>query len=246
MCKLKICASAALLASSLLSTPTYAALVEIIVSGSTDGSDGSITYTPGSAFTVRAVYDTSVPKNPANSTFGTATGQSALVSFELTTEMGTITYLDSSRTLASFLPVVIQLRDLGNGRQRLGVDYLAGNAQPVPGAGFSSTMSNFDPGSFAFYLAGDIGTNNIFTDDIEKLFSGIDSLPDDRSLIGGLVSATGVDKNGTGVNTILYFNDFNELSYYSINTISAVPVPAAAWLFASGLIGLIGIAKRKP
>jgi hypothetical protein len=27
--------------------------------------------------------------------------------------------------------------------------------------------------------------------------------------------------------------------------VSAVPVPAAAWLFGSGLIGLIGIARRK-
>jgi len=28
-------------------------------------------------------------------------------------------------------------------------------------------------------------------------------------------------------------------------TVSAVPVPAAVWLFGSGLIGLIGLAKRK-
>ena len=27
--------------------------------------------------------------------------------------------------------------------------------------------------------------------------------------------------------------------------VSAVPVPAAAWLFGSGLIGLLGVAKRK-
>ncbi len=27
--------------------------------------------------------------------------------------------------------------------------------------------------------------------------------------------------------------------------VSAVPVPAAVWLFGSGLIGLLGIAKRK-
>lgn len=29
-------------------------------------------------------------------------------------------------------------------------------------------------------------------------------------------------------------------------TVSAVPVPAAAWLFGSGLIGLIGLSRRKP
>jgi len=27
--------------------------------------------------------------------------------------------------------------------------------------------------------------------------------------------------------------------------VSAVPVPAAVWLFGSGLVGLVGIARRK-
>ena len=31
----------------------------------------------------------------------------------------------------------------------------------------------------------------------------------------------------------------------TLATVSAVPVPAAAWLFGSGLIGLIGVARRK-
>ena len=31
----------------------------------------------------------------------------------------------------------------------------------------------------------------------------------------------------------------------SLITVSAVPVPAAVWLFGSGLLGLIGVAKRK-
>ncbi len=31
----------------------------------------------------------------------------------------------------------------------------------------------------------------------------------------------------------------------SIIKLSAVPIPAAIWLFGSGLIGLIGIARRK-
>jgi len=29
------------------------------------------------------------------------------------------------------------------------------------------------------------------------------------------------------------------------NDITAVPVPAAVWLFGSGLIGLVGVARRK-
>ncbi len=41
-----------------------------------------------------------------------------------------------------------------------------------------------------------------------------------------------------------YF-DLNFKTYYDDNLASAVPVPAAAWLFGSGLIGLVGIARRK-
>ena len=47
-------------------------------------------------------------------------------------------------------------------------------------------------------------------------------------------------------------NNVNEtFSYWrmegilSTNSIAAVPVPAAIWLFASGLLGLVGIARRK-
>ena len=32
---------------------------------------------------------------------------------------------------------------------------------------------------------------------------------------------------------------------YAVWEVSAVPVPAAVWLFASGLLGLIGVARRK-
>lgn len=39
------------------------------------------------------------------------------------------------------------------------------------------------------------------------------------------------------------FDPANQL--VSINNISAVPVPAAVWLFGSGLIGLVGLSRRK-
>ena len=31
----------------------------------------------------------------------------------------------------------------------------------------------------------------------------------------------------------------------SVTSVSAVPLPAAAWLFGSGIIGLVGLARRK-
>jgi hypothetical protein len=33
--------------------------------------------------------------------------------------------------------------------------------------------------------------------------------------------------------------------YMAPGAVSAVPVPAAVWLFASGLLGLVGIARRR-
>ena len=41
-----------------------------------------------------------------------------------------------------------------------------------------------------------------------------------------------------------YF-DLNFITYSDDAFVSAVPVPAAVWLFGSGLIGLIGVARRK-
>ena len=35
------------------------------------------------------------------------------------------------------------------------------------------------------------------------------------------------------------------LDDFAFNDVTAVPIPAAAWLFGSGLIGLIGLARRK-
>jgi len=231
MCKLKICVPTVLLLSSFVSNSAYAALVEIIASGNTDNTSGSITYTPDSSFTVRAVFDTNIAKN---SFFVTPTGQSALVSFELTTEMGTITYLEANRTVV-LPPLTIQRQDLNS--QNIFVTYLESNTFPVPGDGFNSTMSNLVPGSFGFSL-----NANIFTNDIDKLFSGIDALPNNGNILGGVVFVRGVDGNGVPAFTELSFGEFSQ---YSINTVSAVPIPAAAWLFVSGLIGLIGIAKRK-
>ena len=46
----------------------------------------------------------------------------------------------------------------------------------------------------------------------------------------------------------LIFNTGNEYKLYLVGTIgaaSAVPVPAAVWLFGSGLISLVGFARRK-
>jgi hypothetical protein len=65
------------------------------------------------------------------------------------------------------------------------------------------------------------------------------------------VSLVGVNSGTVGITTIPNLSrasvetngDLSRLVYGG--QIRAVPLPAAAWLFGSGLIGLVGVAKRK-
>ena len=44
---------------------------------------------------------------------------------------------------------------------------------------------------------------------------------------------------------VAWGQDLSHLSIYETSDVPEVPVPAAAWLFGSGLIGLVGVARRK-
>ena len=56
-------------------------------------------------------------------------------------------------------------------------------------------------------------------------------------------AAVGYDASGT----IVYFSDLSSSSIYGsyLVQVSAVPIPHAVWLFGSGLLGLVGVARRK-
>ena len=62
-----------------------------------------------------------------------------------------------------------------------------------------------------------------------------------------LLSAIGL--SGTGFEYLAYNIESNELGQVIntgvVNTTSVVPLPAAAWLFGSAILGLLGIARRK-
>lgn len=75
-------------------------------------------------------------------------------------------------------------------------------------------------------------------------FSGI--IPIDTPPSANILSA--FDLSANPVSLYMWFNPTG--SAYNIGsiqtiTVSAVPIPAAIWLFSSGLIGLIGLARRK-
>ena len=76
---------------------------------------------------------------------------------------------------------------------------------------------------------------------------GIAEIVDLFASLGVLGSeATGfiVDPRGGYLVNIQHPSSGND-ALWSITQATAVPVPAAAWLFASGLVGLIGLARRK-
>ncbi len=45
--------------------------------------------------------------------------------------------------------------------------------------------------------------------------------------------------------TAFNYNGANEVTAAATTSVTVVPIPAAAWLFGSGLIGLMGLARRK-
>ena len=55
-----------------------------------------------------------------------------------------------------------------------------------------------------------------------------------------------IPASGTA-NSLTILNSSSDLpgAAYRVSSISFVPIPAAAWLFGSGLLGLVGIARRK-
>jgi len=56
---------------------------------------------------------------------------------------------------------------------------------------------------------------------------------------------TGYLSDGNYIDMSVTYNESHLHGGVTLNTVSAVPVPAAVWLFGSGLLGLIGFARRK-
>lgn len=103
--------------------------------------------------------------------------------------------------------------------------------------------SNTGIPKITFLLDGvDINANN--TDNIDN-WQREGDVANDWSFIGvidadGFSSAELLELRGKDFQQVLLFADD-----FKIGVVSAVPVPAAAWLFGSGLLGLIGVARRK-
>jgi len=67
------------------------------------------------------------------------------------------------------------------------------------------------------------------------------------STVGGVTTYASTDIDGDGILGIGFIDGPFASAPFSANFdfSTAVPIPAAAWLFGSGLLGLMGIARRK-
>jgi len=120
-----------------------------------------------------------------------------------------------------------------------------------------------EPGSL-LYDSGQVGGLQIGINDF--MLSGINVIvPDtftwtmfyDQTIFGGGVNNVMVDPPTVGTSAdFVWFRDFIDGSWIQapfddtvmraqVIAISAVPLPPVFWLFGSGLVGLVGIARRK-
>jgi len=84
--------------------------------------------------------------------------------------------------------------------------------------------------------------------DLNLVAGGIVPLPEDLTLAYdfGLINAIGSSYSNFILDPNIWTGAQYEFDIYGNDPlVSSVPVPAAVWLFGSGLIGLIGIARRK-
>ena len=100
------------------------------------------------------------------------------------------------------------------------------------------TTVDLGPGIWDFSLL-DMDLGNLFRNDVN-----LELRPTINYVLGEWPSA-GSSPISLGLVDESFALDFNTLMATNLFSIKVVPVPAAVWLFGSGLLGLIGIARRK-
>jgi hypothetical protein len=109
------------------------------------------------------------------------------------------------------------------------------NGSTLAGTGGALSLNAFAPVTNFFSVGG--WTLDVSTLTIVDQTAGLLNL-------SGLGVLTGHGFDATDVNWS--FSSSSTTSYsMTVSSVSPVPVPAAAWLFGSGLLGLVGVARRK-
>ena len=119
------------------------------------------------------------------------------------------------------------------------------------------SLAIFDEAAMTSIVAGEItNVSSIINVTLTGPFSGLNgpTYQGLLSLTNNFIVGLSVDAGSTwladsgssfGVNTALLEFDVRGVSQVFVVDVNPVPVPAAVWLFGSGLIGLVGVARRK-
>lgn len=131
-----------------------------------------------------------------------------------------------------------------------------------PNAAADTTVSGFNMNSLIYNFHLSAVSDDIFDMGVGSFgsgeFSGLSSSGARFLLASDVFGADGFAALPTGwtasqllnpvIGEVFYFSAPNFESYdltVTAYSVSTVPVPAAAWLFGSGLLGLVGVARRK-
>ena len=127
------------------------------------------------------------------------------------------------------------------------VDYISGSALTEVDGGFYNTVGPADGTGPMSASETNMGYNTLIGQPTGYLNTNSD---DDRLQLKN----TGVNVSDWGIGTTVHVDNWafdsnnNQSQLFAevqLTSISSVPVPAAVWLFGSGLIGLVGLARRK-
>ncbi len=183
-----------------------------------------------------AIYTFSVSKNQPLATSGFTGSNSGTGTASLDTVTGVLDIVISPTTYAIYDPYDMAHAFLGSGtytEHDIFNGTLTGSAFAWTSAsttGSDCTASGFFGTNICIGVANGTGTNtktSAFT-------------PNENPITFNFGSVT------TFTNTQTAFDgELQVATYLLTNTTPAVPVPAAAWLFGSGLLGLAGVARRR-
>lgn len=229
-------------AAMLFSMQSQAALVSLGFSGTMDFVDTSYTslYQQGDIFTGSIVYDTSTPVDTfgiGGSDLEIAFYPGSVVSSQIT--VNGVSFLSSGQSFDSqvVLNDIINTDDVTSLQDGMG--FISGLGDPLDLGSPVAVVSLFDT------------TGSIF-DDTSLPGASMDLSLFDSMLLSVTstesVCSTPTPVPGDFINPVNPVCSIEFITHVegTINqiSVSAVPVPAAIWLFATGLLGLVGFARR--
>lgn len=201
-----------------------AAFVEISFAGDATNSNGDIEYANGETFSGKFIFDTDLAvdsaPDPNVGTFGMVNGSNDLISAELITDRGTISWSRANVQSALLQDSTQQIQ--GPNGQVLNSGVAEFTTNPLS---FGGNIDGLSPYSVFLQLAS-IGPNNTFFTDANSMITDASLLSlDDYE--GGLITLNFVG----GDHTALAFGPNDPFSI----VVNPVPIPATAWLFVSAL-----------